>query len=345
MDINTRNKSVAYLKKDLKPYRNYTYQIAAVTVAGTGEYTDEQIVTTLTDIPHPPRNVTVPTKMATSVSVKWTSPDLKTGPTSYTATAIDVRTNRNISSCGTHGFDKTECTIKHLKEYWNYTIFVLSSTVNGSTNSTPVSITTDQSVPGKVTGLSVSAQENVIKPRTVNVTCQPPVKMELNGIITGYILTWGYYTMIKNSSSSCHWFLDVDPEKTYTFTVVARTIKGPGKNASTTLSIPAGAPLLANESATMIKLGSSSDVSDPEKQFRVDFDTKLVCNTKNGIVSAHYVIVSESSQTNTVLIPFRGTKTSYESQVKTRYKHWSNVKDADNITPYVASRSWDPCPK
>ncbi|XP_033741924.1 tenascin-like [Pecten maximus] len=345
--INTSDSSMSYTIPGLQPYRNYTYQVAAVTGAGVGSYTSVKTVTTLTDVPHKPSEVNASTVNSTRISVTWNKPDLKTGPTSYTATAIDENTQKSTSSCTTTGFESTTCMIGNLDEYWNYTIVVIATTVNGSVNSSNnKTVTTAQAdtvlwwgkfwflilrytstptVPGNVTDLHVSVESDVTKARTVNVTCNPPVVRDLNGKITGYTLEWGY-----NKASQ----------------VFASTSVGNGLESSKHHDIPSGAPLIKPNSQASIKLGSSSAVSDPEKQFRVDFDVNLVCNKENGIITDHYVFVSEADESNTGEAgkPFQGTKVSFTNKRLNIYRTWSAVKDADSITPYIASRSWHPCP-
>ncbi|XP_069129943.1 tyrosine-protein phosphatase Lar-like [Argopecten irradians] len=248
-------------------------------------------------MPHPPSGVSVPVKNSTWITVQWIKPDVKTEPTFYTATAIDYITKTNTSSCTTNGFESTTCTIENLDEYWPYTIVVIATTVSGSTYSTDnKTVRTQEDAPGQVTGFRVNVESDVTKPRTVNVTCNPPTERDLNGIITNYTLVWGYPGGTQNQriSRTCSWLqIAVEPQKKYTFTVWASTKPGKGKTTLTSEDIQAGAPLVVAESQQMILLGSASSVSDTEKQFRVDFDVSLVCDTRNGEITNRYVFVSE----------------------------------------------------
>ncbi|XP_021372257.1 tyrosine-protein phosphatase 10D-like isoform X2 [Mizuhopecten yessoensis] len=344
--INTTDNSSSYLVSGLLPYRTYTYQIAAKTGAGKGHYSTEQNFTTLTDVPHQPGEVTVNEKKATSMSVTWGEPDLKTGPTYYVATALDNRSQANTSSCYTNGFDKTTCRIQKLDEFWNYIIVVTATTVNGSIKSNTTIIRTAEAAPGPVTDVKVTVQGDVTKARTVQITCGLPKEMDLNGVITNYTLDWGYSLPLNRSTSKhCSWDFSVKPQQNYTFNVSASTSVGKGLSLQCKQTIPPGAPLIAKNSEMMIKVESSSAVIDPEKQFRIDFDTTLVCNFGNGNIENHYVFVSESTQTSTnnVAEPFQGSFAAFKKDRLNKYQTWSAIEDADKISPYVASKSWNPC--
>ncbi|XP_060598895.1 protein sidekick-2-like, partial [Ruditapes philippinarum] len=89
-----------FIVKNLLPYRNYSFSIAAYTEKGVGNLSFG--IKRRTDIakPRPPINPKAKNINSTTIEVTWDTPDLFTGPTRYFVIPVDDKDNNiKLNSC------------------------------------------------------------------------------------------------------------------------------------------------------------------------------------------------------------------------------------------------------
>ncbi|XP_053390849.1 phosphatidylinositol phosphatase PTPRQ-like, partial [Mercenaria mercenaria] len=188
-DVNITGNVTKHTITGLLPYRNYSVQLAGITKIGKGNFTVRLNVATKIAEPVKPNKPNPTAGSSSSLNVTW-SPHPQseyTGPTSYTVQATDQDNTSFKRSCETQGFNSTSCVITGLHPYWNYNVIVTARTEVGSSRASDTQNgTTLQDTPGPVSSVLLSAENDIQKERSINVTWEPPSKRNLNGVLTKY---------------------------------------------------------------------------------------------------------------------------------------------------------------
>ncbi|XP_062990783.1 phosphatidylinositol phosphatase PTPRQ [Elgaria multicarinata webbii] len=243
--------------KDLSPFTLYSFFASARTVKGLGPYavlmfsTDESVPLA------PPENLTIINYTSNSVRLKWNpSPQPNGVIRRYVFNIFDNSSQttfyQNIS--GPHN----EADVLGLEPFSIYFISVSAFTKvgNGNQFSNLVQFTTMESAPDIVQNIQCTATSWQL----VVVQWDPPLKT--NGIITHYIITFGWNsTIVSSDNETVHTFGDLLSNTSYQFKIKAATAAGEGKeqicNASTFPETAPSAPrdiAFANVQSTRVTL-------------------------------------------------------------------------------------------
>ncbi|XP_062605500.1 tyrosine-protein phosphatase 10D-like isoform X2 [Saccostrea cucullata] len=350
---NTNQSGTVFTTQNLLPYCYYSFNISAEvnSVLELSDPTTSETVRTFSEPPKPAREFRPYNKTSSSVSLNWKLPEIKTGPTSYNVTATDKETKEIVSFCTKEGYSNTRCTVSNLDSYWNYSISlsVITEPFNASTVHLD-HIQTAMSAPGPLTNVKVIQESNVTATRKVYITWDPPSTRDLNGIIQNYFVRYtdssNFKKEFKYPSSKRKAVIDVIPERKYTFQIFAKTNANTSERdfCNFTEKIKAGAPipihLLPGEH--VISKGSSSQVSNDEKQLKVLLNKRFLCDNQNGIPVKWYIIVAKHFKG--ISVPFHGSKEDYVDMIKRKkiYKTWRDVYKNEDNNLYVATQSWSP---
>ncbi|XP_020608166.1 Down syndrome cell adhesion molecule homolog [Orbicella faveolata] len=222
---------------NLLPWTLYYFKVFARNIVGISN--GSLVVSATTDEEEPgtsPENVTGQNSSSTSILVMWdeVSADQQNGIiTGYTIT-YKSQTENNDGNVQVNGsVRQTELT--NLKEYVNYNITVLASTVKGDgPASDPIVVRTDQDkpdgVPQNVRGQNSSSTSILV------MWDEVPAEQQ-NGIIMGYTITYQSQTENDNGSVQVNdsvrqtELTNLKEYVNYNITVFASTEKGDG-NAS-----------------------------------------------------------------------------------------------------------------
>ncbi|KAJ8314690.1 hypothetical protein KUTeg_006840 [Tegillarca granosa] len=130
--------------------KNYSVYITAFTGAGEGDPASAVFMTIIL-APKPVTNVKGNVFNSTSISVTWTNPTQKPGPTWYRITTHDMVKNTNTTGPERHGFETNMEVVTSLMEYWPYQFTVKICTAKGcETNRSQSNTTTLPAKPGYV---------------------------------------------------------------------------------------------------------------------------------------------------------------------------------------------------
>ncbi|XP_078355120.1 protein sidekick-1-like isoform X22 [Oculina patagonica] len=213
---------------------NYRITAFASTVKGDGPASDPIFVITDQDKPTAaPENVTGHNKSSTSILVTWhdvPAADQNGIILTYTITYVSLVENHNGNV--TVNYPDHQTTLTGLREYVNYSITVLASTVKGDgPASSPIIVITDQDKPD---GAPQNVRGHNSSSTSILVTWDDVLADQQNGIITGYTIT--YYSQTENDNGN----VPTDPNErqkeltnlkeyvNYNISVFASTVKGPG---------------------------------------------------------------------------------------------------------------------
>ncbi|XP_060604251.1 receptor-type tyrosine-protein phosphatase S-like isoform X3 [Ruditapes philippinarum] len=336
--------SPAAVIEPLNPYNNYTVKVRAYTSVGPGEFSEVIQFSTQADEPKKPNNISTISNNSTTLLVMWETPNEFTGPTSYIATAND-QISLNSSNCTTYGFNANQCLIKDLKAYTNYTVKVITKTGVWEAVSDSKTGRTDQSTPGQVTNLTLIPEDDVTKPRSLQVTWNEP--LERNGILLAYYVLGTYmndsrvvYRNRTDDSASSYIFQNISTG-VYSVQVFAETIKGNGSSVTNTTIVQAGAPIKVIDETNGVLLMQPSNEQPPDKERQIAVQLPLntfLCDNSNGDLKRWGVIVAQEGQANDKA--FVGSLEDFEKK-ESQYKNWFNIKDMESIPPYIATpKGW-----
>ncbi|XP_078355118.1 protein sidekick-1-like isoform X20 [Oculina patagonica] len=245
---------------------NYRITAFASTVKGDGPASDPIFVITDQDKPTAaPENVTGHNKSSTSILVTWhdvPAADQNGIILTYTITYVSLVENHNGNV--TVNYPDHQTTLTGLREYVNYSITVLASTVKGDgPASSPIIVITDQdkptAAPENVTGHNKSST-------SILVTWDDVPAADQNGIILTYTITYESLAENHNGNVTVNYpdhqttLTGLREYVNYSITVLASTVKGDGPASSPIIVItdqdkPDGAPQnvrVQNSSSTSI---------------------------------------------------------------------------------------------
>ncbi|ELU01149.1 hypothetical protein CAPTEDRAFT_219707 [Capitella teleta] len=183
-----------------------------------------------------------------SISVEWTAPQVTNGRIQVYHLKVDnivVYSGQNL-----------EYLVKNLVPYQAYAFALEACTFGGCTESASVVGRPLQAAPAQMDRPTL----RVTGSSSIEISWTPPAAP--NGIITSYELNRGV-DLITTTTSLVHTDFDVEPGKTYSYTVTAYNSRGsvtsPANAATTYASAPAGLapPILEALSATSVRVSWS----------------------------------------------------------------------------------------
>ncbi|XP_076445449.1 receptor-type tyrosine-protein phosphatase F-like isoform X2 [Babylonia areolata] len=262
---------------DLLPDTDYTLNVIAINDVGTGLPVSRP-VHTLVAVPSSPTSLVMTMVTSDSVTLEWTVPEPRPGPTTYSVHVLDMGSpylpsplllNTTSRYCGT-GYETTSCLVTGLRPYWTYNFTLTAHTGRGDSPPAVLSelVITESTAPGHVTNLTVEAADDSFT--AVRVTWNCPALEDRNARMVGYlvrsVLVLGKETKTDDvkhlTTADCDVINSLDfyvtPERHYTFQVKAL---GENYNATqwTTVSYfaPPG-PSEAVSSVTVEELGAEN---------------------------------------------------------------------------------------
>ncbi|XP_013063679.2 protein sidekick-2-like [Biomphalaria glabrata] len=239
-----RQTTISYLSFN----RRYRIRMAAYNEKGPGVNTSDFYVTTLQGKPSsPPLNVVLSSPTSTIIQVLWDPPpsiELNGVNKGYD---IEIKQGGILYRSEFVMFDEMNPTgrqaynITNLLKYTQYDIRLACRTEAGAGPQSPTqSYRTMEDLPGPVSDLKIDN----IRDKSLRINWQPP--LELNGIITGYRITYrvktqNQSTVIDRSADTLsHALNDLLYATTYVISVQAKTSIGPGYPRTT--EIDSGVP-------------------------------------------------------------------------------------------------------
>lgn len=250
--VNTTNPLVTtYELTNLIIFQSYEFQIAAYNNEGVGVFSNTIEERTMEGQPtRPPKNVQVAPQNSTVIRVSWQPVDAayingvalgykvkarRQGQSSYERElSVPPDPNNPIGEQSVNMYD--------MKKYTSYSVEVLCYTGAGDgPSSLPVSVRTDEDVPGKVSSLHF---EDIMDTSLKVVWSRPT---EVNGILQGYTLQWEQKNKTPtkqevnlNNGATSYTIRNLMPTTNYTIYLFAKTAKGSG--AVSSADIESGVP-------------------------------------------------------------------------------------------------------
>ncbi|XP_064385915.1 uncharacterized protein LOC135334596 isoform X5 [Halichondria panicea] len=172
----------------------YNVSVSANTVIGRGPIT-ERTQRTDENVPgEAPQNIAVNSESSTSIRVEWDPPreDFQFG---IIRSYIVLYRVTETGSAMVMNVVNRSLIIESLMEFTNYSVEVAAVTVGEGPYSDPVTVVTDQDIPGVVA--RPPDNQSVLSPFSANVSWTPPV--DPNGIITQYTVN---YFIVSNDTMS-----------------------------------------------------------------------------------------------------------------------------------------------
>ncbi|XP_078687345.1 usherin-like isoform X3 [Branchiostoma floridae x Branchiostoma belcheri] len=232
-----------YVIEGLRPSTQYAITLTAFTEAGQGERTEEQVVTTLTDVPGVPASIEANALDQTSIRVEWQAPS-ETGGTLLGYKIYYQLADDDSPSTADVEPTETSYLLTELRPYSQYLIWLVAYTEAGEGERTEqVTVQTPQGVPTEPRDVVATATG----PTSAIVTWQPP--QENNGPLVGYMVY--YVNTIDDkvsvvdlpASELSHTNDDIEPMTEYLVSVLAYTSKGDGhRSQPVTLRTEEGVP-------------------------------------------------------------------------------------------------------
>ncbi|XP_048761303.2 protein sidekick-2-like isoform X2 [Ostrea edulis] len=232
-----QDKTVPYqttwtLLENLVKFTTYDIRVSAFNSIGDGPHSAPHSIYVGDAAPSaPPLRVNVTAKNATALNVFWDPPPLDTQNGKLSGYKMIYWKSDTPSEIGTPTVvPEKEMVINGLENYSKYTVRVLAyNTAGDGPYSPPLFGRTKQWKPGKPRSLDFFN----ITMTSLNVTWEPPLNP--NGIIKFYGLTYKSHadnrvvTLSDLPGNQTYYWVDkLEENVTYTFTVVAKTIVGPG---------------------------------------------------------------------------------------------------------------------
>ncbi|XP_031573109.1 receptor-type tyrosine-protein phosphatase delta-like [Actinia tenebrosa] len=262
----TQDNSTRLLLTSLSPYTMYYIKVQAVNLAGAGPFSEPVTNMTLEDAPSPPTNITARSVNATCVLVSWGKPVHLNGETIsyelyYRLTSVNASQDSLI-----YDGESTIHVICGLHEYANYTFTLYASNVKFGYKSSPV-LAMETTHPAAPSGPPQNTRAVTISSRSILVQWEPPKALDMNGIITRYLINMkrpdgAYESRTLNGTSNSWVFKGLRPYKVYVFTVQAVNLVGAGPRSppisNTTYEEIPDAPIIdqvTNLSSTVLQIG------------------------------------------------------------------------------------------
>eukprot|EP00731_Ephydatia_muelleri_P019106 Em0011g1146a len=214
-----------YTITGLQEFSAYTLTITASIGVGSSPPASVLVNTSSAAPSAPPNNLTEVNKTSSSVTISWGEVPCQ----DQNSVIVGYKVLYGAVTSGVGGTVATSgraLTVNGLSPYTNYSIEVSAVNSDGAMGpySSPLFVVTDQSTPGPVTGLQ--AISNTFT--TITLTWQPPPVP--NGVIIMYQVTYSTNGVVNtyNTATPQVIMTGLVPRTTYTFSVTAYTITGPG---------------------------------------------------------------------------------------------------------------------
>eukprot|EP00731_Ephydatia_muelleri_P018864 Em0011g904a len=214
-----------YTITGLQEFSAYTLTITASIGVGSSPPASVLVNTSSAAPSAPPNNLTEVTKTSSSVTISWVEVPCQ----DQNCVIVGYRVLYGAVTSGVGGTVATSgrtLTMNGLSPYTNYSIEVSAVNSDGAMGpySSPLFVVTHQSTPGPVGGLQVVNKTFT----TITLTWQPPPV--LNGVIIMYQVTYSTNGVVNtyNTTTPQVIITGLVPRTTYTFSVTAYTITGPG---------------------------------------------------------------------------------------------------------------------
>ncbi|KAL5486467.1 hypothetical protein EMCRGX_G018950 [Ephydatia muelleri] len=212
------------------------------------------LVNTSSAAPSPPNNLTEVNKTSSSVTISWGEVPCQ----DQNSVIVEYRVLYGAVTSGVGGTVATSgrtLTVNGLSPYTNYSIEVSAVNSDGAMGpySSPLFVVTDQSTaPGPVTGLQAFNKTFT----TITLTWQPPPVP--NGVIIMYQVTYSTNGVVNtnNTTTPPVTVTGLVPRTTYTFSVTAYTITGPG----TPLQVQTSTADIPNVNGVMVSAINTTSV-------------------------------------------------------------------------------------
>ncbi|XP_052238563.1 phosphatidylinositol phosphatase PTPRQ-like [Dreissena polymorpha] len=343
------------LLMELLPFRNYSVRVKAANNAGNGTYNVSHIFMTNIDVPMAPSDLRQGSTNSSYVRINWNKTMHYTGPTKYIINVTDDNDNVPFTSFVTHEgwwIDQlaTHVELFDLDAFWKYSIAVTAETSYQNqgplrSESTKVIVQTAESVPGRLHNLSAVSELDVSKPPMLYVNWLAPIERDRNGIIVGYEIYCSNRNRkfgVSASTLSHNITMYIDNKSNVTVEVRAATSVGYGEPFTVTVEVKPGAPEVPPETPSnpLTKI-AQIPVADDKKMIAVQLSQSFLCSNKTGAPVQWGVIVAQESKATD--LSFVGSHGEYQTRKNIMYKKWSEVKDMDDIPPYLATGPhWSP---
>ncbi|XP_078355100.1 protein sidekick-1-like isoform X3 [Oculina patagonica] len=275
---------------------NYRITAFASTVKGDGPASDPIFVITDQDKPTAaPENVTGHNKSSTSILVTWhdvPAADQNGIILTYTITYVSLVENHNGNV--TVNYPDHQTTLTGLREYVNYSITVLASTVKGDgPASSPIIVITDQDKPD---GAPQNVRVQNSSSTSILIMWDEVPADQHNGIITGYTIT--YHSQTENDNGSVlvgpndrqKELTNLKEYVNYNISVFASTVKGAGPASDPVIVVrtdqdqPDGAPQNVrghNSSSTSILVTWDDVLADQQNGIITGYTITYYSQTEN----------------------------------------------------------------
>ncbi|XP_035218180.1 receptor-type tyrosine-protein phosphatase delta-like [Stegodyphus dumicola] len=219
-------KEKTYMASQLNPFTEYTFQVAAETEAGLGQWSSEVNVRTKVDRPSQPRNLTYSNVTSTTVSIEWTEPENPNGPILWYV----VQWSKSPGEQSENSTEVTHYKISGLDPYAEYTVRVYAETEAGrGPESEALEIQTDVGIP------NVPADLHPVEVTATNLTLIWSAPVPVPGPVIEYSVSWGIQGIqgISRISTNDTRYnaVGLRPYTKYFFEVTARTDAGSGPAA------------------------------------------------------------------------------------------------------------------
>ncbi|XP_052811388.1 phosphatidylinositol phosphatase PTPRQ-like isoform X2 [Mya arenaria] len=190
--IDLNQVDVNYTITALEHFKDYDLWLMPFTAAGGGDFSELKQRTLETSL-GPVGNLTIRDIGSTAINVAWTIPEIKPGPTNYTAVARSTIPGlEHTARCEVEDYTSTGCEIESLREFWQYQVKVIAETKGGiSVTKLSQPFYTEESTPGTPTSFQVQLLKdltNVCDATKVTVTWSEPNLLNRNANITQYVV-------------------------------------------------------------------------------------------------------------------------------------------------------------
>ncbi|KFM60834.1 hypothetical protein X975_15368, partial [Stegodyphus mimosarum] len=216
-----------YIASQLNPFTEYTFQVAAETAAGIGQWSSEVNVRTKVAMPSQPRNLTHTNVTSTTISIEWTEPENPNGPILWYVVQWNKIPGEQMSENTTKS---THYKISGLDPYADYSVRVYAETEAGrGPEADALKIRTAVGIP------NAPADLHPVEIAATNLTLIWSVPVPVPGPVIEYSVSWGIegiqgISRIPTSDTRYN-AVGLRPYTEYFFEVTARTEAGSGPAA------------------------------------------------------------------------------------------------------------------